>query len=110
MSNMPKPPNNQNNRGGGGPQQRFNIPNWVITLLILVFVFIFLQRMSTLVLDASASPTQIPYSFFRQQAEAGKVKAVTFTDQTVQGEFTEPIAYTSDASVPIRMIQKFTTY
>jgi cell division protease FtsH len=110
MSNMPKPPNNQNNRGGGGPQQRFNIPNWVITLLILVFVFIFLQRMSTLVLDASASPTQIPYSFFRQQAEAGKVKAVTFTDQTVQGEFTEPIAFTSDASVPIRMIQKFTTY
>lgn len=114
MSNMPKPPNNQNNRGGGGPQNRFNIPNWVITLLILVFVFIFLQRMSTLVLDASASPTEIAYSFFRQQAEAGKVKSVTFTDKQVQGEFTEPIAITpsqtNDQSAPVRTIQKFTTY
>ncbi|MBX3083992.1 MAG: ATP-dependent zinc metalloprotease FtsH [Anaerolineae bacterium] len=111
---MPKPPNNQNNRGGGGPQNRFNIPNWVITLLILVFVFIFLQRMSTLVLDASASPTEIAYSFFRQQAEAGKVKSVTFTDKQVQGEFTEPIAITpsqtNDQSAPVRTIQKFTTY
>ena len=115
MSNLPKPPNNQNNKGGGGgPQQRFNIPNWVITLLILVFVFIFLQRMSTLVLDASAQPTTIPYSFFRTQAEAGKVKTVTFTDREVQGEFTEPIPFTPaqspDPSIPVRTIQKFSTF
>jgi cell division protease FtsH len=112
MSNMPKPPGQKNDNRGGGPQQRFNIPNWAITLLILVFVFIFLQRASTAILDSSSGSVEIPYSFFRKQVDEGAVKSVVFTGQQVSGEFKSPVIYVppDQQSVAARTITRFATF
>ncbi|MFN8418781.1 MAG: ATP-dependent metallopeptidase FtsH/Yme1/Tma family protein [Anaerolineae bacterium] len=115
MSNNPRPPSQDPNQKGGPQPPRFTVPNWVITLLLLVFVVIFLSRMSMLVMDTSGSTVEVPYSFFRQQLDQNMVRSVLFTGQVVVGEFKTAVIYMPSSqdqnpTAPARTITRFQTY
>ena len=72
---------------GGGPP-RFRIPNWVwpaVWLLILLWLFF---RVPGMVSEfGGEQPIEVPYSFFFEQVESGRVSQVTFEDINVTGRF-----------------------
>lgn len=96
MSNLP-PQNKQNNQKDpngpqpSGPQNRFNIPNWVL----LVALVVLLLGMAWQFLNAAVTgpSTELPYSFVRTQITDGKVRSVVFEGSQLTGEFTENVTY-----------------
>ena len=78
---------------GGGPP-RFRIPNWVwpaVWLLILLWLFF---RVPGMVNEfGGEQPIEVPYSFFFQQVEAGRVSQVTFEDINVTGRFRSMVTW-----------------
>ncbi|MDQ3896972.1 MAG: ATP-dependent metallopeptidase FtsH/Yme1/Tma family protein, partial [Actinomycetota bacterium] len=42
---------------------------------------------------APAARTEVPYTFFRDQVEAGKVAEITSTEDAIEGRFTEEVTY-----------------
>ncbi|MAS32955.1 MAG: cell division protein FtsH [Anaerolineaceae bacterium] len=109
-------PNNSGKKDPEGPRQQppFKIPNWVwpaVWLLILLWLFF---RVPGMVGDLGGDqPIDIPYSFFYEQVNAGRVSEVTLQDTTIRGRFTEAVTWppsgsTAANSTPSRTSNRFT--
>jgi cell division protease FtsH len=85
------------------PDQR---PRGRVLWLLLVALLINWALMSVLL--APPSRTEVSYTFFGQQLSAGNVKAVTARADTIQGEFTNAVAY-PQASPDAVQVSLFTT-
>ena len=57
---------------------------------------------------APAARTDVSYTFFRDQVEAGKVAEVTATDDQIEGRFTEEVAYPPGEEAD--MVTRFRTH
>ena len=97
---------------GEGPP-RFRIPNWVwpaVWLLILLWLFF---RVPGMVSEfGGEQPIEVPYSFFFEQVEAGRVSQVTLEDINVTGRFRSMVTWPSPgtiSSVQPRTSNWFTT-
>jgi hypothetical protein len=107
MSDKPKLPDSN--------RPRFRLPNWAVMLLIIMFTAWFILRIPAIVNSTTASPPiEIPYSFFRQQIEAGSVARIVMQGSQVSGEFntnvTWPIPDSPDAKqIPPATSNRFTT-
>ncbi len=107
MSDKPNPPD--------AKKPRFHIPNWLVSLLILMFTAWFVMRIPAILSGASQSaPIEIPYSFFRQQIEAGTVSHVLMQGTQVSGDFKTQVTWPPPDSpeakeIPPATSNKFTT-
>jgi cell division protease FtsH len=110
-------PNNDGKRDPDGPRQQspFKVPNWVwpaIWLLILLWLFF---RVPSMVGDLGGDqPIDVPYSFFFEQVQAGRVTEVVIQDTQVSGSFSEQVTWPPSGSpeaavVPQRRSNRFTT-
>ena len=97
---------------GEGPP-RFRIPNWVwpaVWLLILLWLFF---RVPGMVSEfGGEQPIEVPYSFFFEQVEAGRVSQVTLEDINVTGRFRSMVTWPPPgtiSSVQPRTSNWFTT-
>jgi cell division protease FtsH len=111
LMNMQKPPTS-----GKPPENppRFQIPNWLFSLLLVMFGVWFVLRVPSIIADAGNAPIEIPYSFFKSQIQADKVSRVTISGIQVTGSFKEqvtwPTAGSSEAAqIPPGISDKFTT-
>jgi cell division protease FtsH len=91
MSNNPKPPGDQ--------KPRFQIPNWVIPLLMLLGTLWFISRVPNMLSGPSESPIDIPYSFFRSQIEADAVSSVLMQGTQVVGMFKSQVTWPTPGSL-----------
>ena len=57
---------------------------------------------------APAARTEVSYTFFRDQVEAGKVAEITSTEDASEGRFTEEVAYPAGAGSD--KVSRFSTY
>ncbi len=80
----PAPPAPGSNQGRARRQPSF----WA--LLAILFVVNWLVSSWML---APAARTEVPYTFFRDQVEAGKVAEITSTEDAIEGRFTEEVTY-----------------
>ncbi|HZE65090.1 MAG TPA: ATP-dependent zinc metalloprotease FtsH [Sporichthyaceae bacterium] len=72
----------------------FLVANWIVSSLLL----------------GPADRTKVSYTFFIQQVQAGNVKDVTSTGETIQGGFTSKVAYPPDAPGAKQVqVTRFTT-
>src|SRR5215472_8062629 len=62
-------------------------PWWLIFLLVLLINYALTQTFF------EPSAVTVPYSFFKQQVEAGNVKEVTGIGDTIRGTFKEQVTY-----------------
>jgi cell division protease FtsH len=76
--------------GGGTPQRPrlFGPGFWVWLLVLLV-----LNWVLSLLLVRPPERTEVPYTFFRAQVEAGNVSSVTGIEDAINGEFKNPVRY-----------------
>jgi cell division protease FtsH len=94
---------------------RFRFPNWAVSLLILMFVAWFIWRIPVIMSNAgSSTPIEVPYSFFREQVEAGHVTRVVMQGSQISGEFSQQITWPPPDSLdakqtPPATSNKFTT-
>ncbi len=79
MNNPKTPPD--------GNRPRFQLPNWIVSLLLLMFVAWFILRLPAIFSGPLNPQIEIPYSFFRQQVVAGVVSRVEMRGTQVMGEF-----------------------
>ncbi len=105
--------NKPDNKDSDGRPPRFRIPNWVwpaVWLLILLWLFF---RVPGMVSEfGGEQPIEVPYSFFYEQVEAGRVSQVTFEDINLTGRFTSMVTWPppgTSSSVPSRTSNWFTT-
>ncbi len=108
-------PNNNGNQDpdGNRPQSPFKIPNWIwplVWLLILLWLFF---RVPGMVSEfGSDQPIEVPYSFFLEQVERGRVSQVTLQEATARGTFTEAVTWPpsgSASNVTPQRSNRFTT-
>jgi cell division protease FtsH len=91
----PKPPKNQPGRGQppSGRQSRLRLPGWLMWTLLAAlagwYIYVFLW-------PEDDSKIELPYSTVLSAVQAGQVKAVEITGQSVDGEFTEELRWTGD--------------
>jgi len=94
-------PNNNGKQDPEKPrgQPPFKIPNWVwpaVWLLILLWLFF---RVPGMVGELGTDqPIEVPYSFFYELVESGRVAQVTFQDRTARGRFTQPVTWPPEGS------------
>lgn len=94
------PPPNPNNRpdnqpdGDNNNRPQFRLPNWTWLLFLGILLLWSLLRLPDMVTSVSGGqPIEIPYSFFREQVEAGNVEVVVLNDTTARGLFNTSITY-----------------
>jgi cell division protease FtsH len=87
---QPKPPP----RTPGG--RRF----WLVLLALLVANYVIAGLVSN-----HPSRESVPYSYFRQQAEAGNVSEITSTGDTIQGTFKKPVKPPDTSAKPATRFQ-----
>ncbi len=83
---------------------RFQIPNWVVPLLLLLFTAWFIARIPSIISATANAPIEIPYSFFKTQVEADKVARVVMQGSQVTGEFNGPVTWPPPGSAEARQI------
>ena len=72
----------------GRPSQQMRRPSfWWVLLVVLV-----LNWVISAVFLRSSPPTEVPYSFFRAQVQAGNVSEVTAVDESIDGRFKKAVA------------------
>jgi len=93
-----QPPGNDkqpNNQPPGGPP--FRIPRWVWPLVWVVLIIWAFSRVQDMVSFATGDqPITVPYSFFKEQVDAGRVETVTFQGAQARGTFTASTKYPPD--------------
>src|SRR5579864_805523 len=52
---------------------------------------------------------EVSYTFFKQQVEANNVAQISTRADTIQGTFTQPVAYQPDLNVPGKTVSDFST-
>ncbi|HEX2192267.1 MAG TPA: ATP-dependent zinc metalloprotease FtsH [Acidimicrobiales bacterium] len=60
---------------------------------VLLAVMFLLNWLVSAWLLAEPSRTEVPYTFFRQQVEAGKVAEITSTEDAIEGRFRDEVRY-----------------
>jgi len=70
-------------------------PWWLIFLLFLLLNYLLMQTFL-----GEPSAITIPYTFFKQQVEAGNVKEVTGVGDTIRGTFKNPVTYPPPPEAP----------
>ena len=105
--------NRSGDQDSGDRPPRFRIPNWVwpaVWLLILLWLFF---RVPGMVSEfGGEQPIEIPYSFFYEQVEAGRVVQVTMEDINVTGRFRTMVTWPPSGTIssePSRTSNWFTT-
>ncbi len=92
--------NKSGDQDPGDRQPRFRIPNWVwpaVWLLILLWLFF---RVPGMVSEfGGEQPIEIPYSFFYEQVEAGRVVQVTMEDINVTGRFRTMVTWPPSGTI-----------
>ncbi len=114
-----RPPGPEERRGtvassgqdGNGPRsslgRSLRSPRFWLTFLILTLLNWFLVP---LVFPDQQQRVVVPYTFFKQQVEAGNVQEITSRGDTIQGQFKQPVPEPNPpANQQPRMIQKFET-
>lgn len=90
-SRRPPTPNREPSQPPKRPWQTNSFRIWVIVILLL-----FVWQAYSIFSNQSNPRANIPYTFFRQQVEAGNVAEVTLVDNTVDGKFKNPVEYQDD--------------
>jgi cell division protease FtsH len=91
-------------RGGSGPPKGRQF-SWRLFLLFLLLNYLAL----TLLVPDAPVRTEIPYTLFRQQVEAGNVAEITSRGDAMQGVFKQPVTYPPDQA-DARPTTQFTTF
>src|SRR5215216_2204649 len=92
----PGPNDVQPSSSKGQPQQQNRMrprPWWVSFLLVLLLNYLLVQLFLP---EQTQQRIDVPYTFFKQQANAGNVSEVTSRADTIQGTFKEARAYPPD--------------
>ncbi len=110
--NMQKPPNSGKPPTNTPP--RFQIPNWLITLLLVMFSVWFVLRIPSILSDNGSAPIEIPYSFFKTEIQADKVQRITMSGTQVTGDFNGNVTWPQSGSpeaaqIPPATSDRFTT-
>ena len=86
----PEKPNNEQRPGGPLPP---NWQRWMGPLLLAALMLWLLLRLPDMMsgIAGNAQPAEVPYSFFIDQVIADNVRQVEFQDNTVNGEFLQPV-------------------
>jgi cell division protease FtsH len=74
---------------------------WLIAILVINWIFMSFAL-------GPPSRTNVSYTFFSEQLNAGNVQTVTATADTIQGAFTKPVAYPPGATDAVQ-VGLFTT-
>ena len=101
MTNKPRPPDE--------PKPRFQIPNWVVPVLMLLGAVWFISRVPAMMSGPSESPIEIPYSFFRSQIEADAVSSVLMQGTQVIGMFKTQVTWPIPGSPDAKQAQPATS-
>jgi cell division protease FtsH len=75
---------------------------WWVILILLVVNWLFASAM------LGQQRTTVSYTFFREQVQAGNVKEITSTGDSIEGEFRSPAAY-PPAEKDAKQVTQFTT-
>jgi cell division protease FtsH len=81
-------------------------PWWLAFLVLLAINY---AIASFLLPSTAAQRTEIPYTTFKQQIEAGNVAEISTRSDTVQGTLKQPISYTPSGSDKPSMVKDFST-
>jgi cell division protease FtsH len=91
--------------GGPGKPPIRRVGFWWILVALLVLNWV----ISSVFLGPS-EPTEVPYSFFRAQVQAGNVSEVTAVEDAIDGKFKKPVAAPSPGSGEGNELTTFTTH
>ncbi len=80
-------------------------PWWLTFLLILLLNYLII---SFLVPDRQQQRVEVPYTFFKQQVEAGNVAEISTRADVIQGTFKQPVTYPPNSSQQ-QQVKDFTT-
>src|SRR5689334_18375576 len=92
----------------GSPGRPSTIRRWWRVLLVpalLLANFLLIQVLT----PGQPQRVEVSYTFFKQQVEADKVAQISTRADTIQGTFTQPVAYQPDGSVAARSVSDFST-
>jgi cell division protease FtsH len=76
-------------------------PAWWQTLLSLAVLLVLNYLLVSLVMPKPPQRVDVPYTLFKQQAEAGNVAEVMTQGDTIQGSFKQPVTYPVDGGQPV---------
>src|SRR5579859_1807450 len=94
---MPPPPQSPN--GNQPPQRpRFTLPNWVIPILMVIFLGWFLLRLPAIMPGGQSAPIDIPYSVFFSQVQADNVVDVHIQGAQANGDFKNAVTWPTAGS------------
>ncbi|HEY3006765.1 MAG TPA: ATP-dependent zinc metalloprotease FtsH [Micromonosporaceae bacterium] len=107
MGREPEPPPPW--RVEGGPRQTppGRRPNWARFWWVLLALLAVNWIVASLMLGP-APRTKVDYTFFTTQVDAGNVKEITSTADTIEGEFKKKVGYPAD-SKDAKQVDRFTT-
>src|SRR5215212_4626524 len=88
-------------RGPGGLPARWWL--WFALLLLLNFFVV------SYLFPGPQAPVEVPYTFFKEQVEAGNVKEISTRGDAVEGTFEEPVTYPPGGGEGSRTTTRFTT-
>src|SRR5260370_30205714 len=104
MPPHPRAPENQPPR-----RPRLNIPNWIIPLLMILFIGWFLLRLPAIMSGGGNVPIDVPYSFFYSQVQADNVQSVMIQGAQAIGTFKKPVTWPTAGSPEAQQTQPSTS-
>src|SRR5713226_606694 len=93
---MPPPPPPPGNQPPQPP--RLNIPNWIIPLLMILFIGWFLLRLPAIMSGGATVPIDVPYSFFYNQVQTDNVESVKIQGTQAMGTFKKAVTWPTPGS------------
>ncbi len=93
-----EPPDEPSGGGQQGPRRAF--PPWLIWALLLGLL---VNWAITSTMLGTPQPTDVSYSYFYAQVEAGNVTEVTSVEDEITGTFEKPVSYPAGAEKPVEV-------
>src|SRR5437879_9792405 len=97
---MPPPPPPPGNQPPQPP--RLNIPNWIIPLLMILFIGWFLLRLPAIMSGGEGVPIDVRYSFFYNQVQNDNVQNVKIQGAQAMGTFKKAVTWPTPGSPEAR--------
>jgi len=107
LRRKPSPPVPWRVEGTPGQTPPGRRPNWSRLWWLLLALLVVNWIVASLMLGPEAR-TKVSYTFFTTQVDAGNVKEITSTAETIEGEFKRQVAYPPDTK-DAKQVDRFTT-
>jgi cell division protease FtsH len=98
-------PDNQPRTAGSRGSRTLPARWWLWFGLLLLFNFL----MVSYLFPGPEAPVEVPYTFFRDQVEAGNVQQISTRGDAIEGTFDEPVTYPQGGGENSRTTTRFTT-